>query len=165
MKKYYLTILILFFALTTYANTPYFLRINSEIDGLSHNAIRCLLQDSRGYVWIGTQMGLNRYDGTRIKTFRSDKFPSAYIFSLCEDHKGNIWIGTGSGIVVYDYEYDRFFEPLKENVIFSVLSKEIESIIVSVSGVSRTGRIEHLYVTVSLGLELSLVLEFPTAIT
>jgi ligand-binding sensor domain-containing protein len=56
-------------------------------------------------------MGLDRYDGTRIKIFSGDDLPSTYIFTLCEDKRGNIWIGTGKGIAVYDYEHDRIFEP------------------------------------------------------
>ena len=38
-------------------------------NGLSYNSVKCVMQDSRGYVWIGTYKGLNRYDGTRIKNY------------------------------------------------------------------------------------------------
>lgn len=111
MKNLILIFLAMFLAMAADAASPYFQRIDSETDGLSHNGVRCLLQDSRGYVWIGTQMGLDRYDGTRIKIFSGDDLPSTYIFTLCEDKRGNIWIGTGNGISVYDYEHDRIFEP------------------------------------------------------
>jgi hypothetical protein len=63
-----------------------------------------MLRDSRGYVWIGTQKGLSRYDGARFKVFDRKDFSvdSDYINSLCEDAKGNILIGTDKGIVIYD---------------------------------------------------------------
>ena len=41
-------------------------------DGLSNSTINYLFQDSKGYVWIGTSYGLNRYDGYRFRTFYSD---------------------------------------------------------------------------------------------
>lgn len=81
--------------------------------GLSHDGIRSIITDSRGYVWIGTQMGLNRYDGVRIRSFYRDDFglSSNFVASLCEDHSGNIWIGTSEGLAVYDYAKDVFWTP------------------------------------------------------
>ncbi|MBR1633277.1 MAG: response regulator [Bacteroidales bacterium] len=104
-----------FFTIGAMAASPYFLRLNSDSHGLTNNAVRCILEDSRGYVWIGSQMGLNRYDGTRIKVFPNNVLPSSYIFSLGEDKEGNIWIATGEGVAVYDYMKDRFFEPCFED--------------------------------------------------
>jgi signal transduction histidine kinase/ligand-binding sensor domain-containing protein/DNA-binding response OmpR family regulator len=71
-------------------------------DGLSVNTVICFLQDSRGFLWIGTYNGLNRYDGYNFKTFKNTLDDSAsisdnYIRALCEDEKGNIWVGTMSG--------------------------------------------------------------------
>lgn len=89
--------------------------IDKKESGLSHNGIKCLMRDSRGYLWVGTHMGLNRYDGTRVKVFPKDVLPSSYIFSLCEDKESNIWIGTTDGAVVYRYESDSFFVPTLAN--------------------------------------------------
>lgn len=113
MKRYILFLLLSLAPLCVRAKaaSPYFLKINRDDTGLSHNGIRAILQDSRGYIWIGTQMGLNRWDGRRIKIFPNDLLPSAYIFTLGEDKHGNIWIGTGNGIAFYNYEEDRIERP------------------------------------------------------
>ena len=83
---------------------PQYLHLESITvkDGLSNSYINCLLQDDTGFLWIGTDDGLNRFDGYEIKIFRNkmnDKssISENIIWALCEDHIGNIWIGTKSG--------------------------------------------------------------------
>ena len=71
-------------------------------NGLSQNAILALLQDSHGYVWIGTQDGLNRYDGYTFTQFRNDPAnPNSVsynsISALYEDSNGYLWVGTSGG--------------------------------------------------------------------
>ncbi len=71
-------------------------------DGLSNNAVTALLQDSRGFLWIGTVGGLDRYDGINLHSYKtagpkSNTISNNYINCLYEDSKGNIWIGTNSG--------------------------------------------------------------------
>ncbi|MCB0834847.1 MAG: hypothetical protein KDC45_15365, partial [Bacteroidetes bacterium] len=67
--------------------------------GLSQSTVGCLLQDRYGFVWIGTQDGLNRYDGYRFLIYKSRKGDSASladnsINALLEDAGGRLWIGT-----------------------------------------------------------------------
>lgn len=78
--------------------------------GLSYDCVHAIIQDSQGFIWLGTSDGLNRYDGMRFRTFHKDELGgiSGFIVSLCEDDAGNIWIGTDSGVVLYDAEADRF---------------------------------------------------------
>lgn len=89
-----------------------FTHINSS-SGLSYNSIKCLLQDSRGFIWIGTYKGLDRYDGTRIKNYGKEALGvhSEYINALIEDSSGNILVATDDGLVIYDYDKDCFRRP------------------------------------------------------
>ncbi|MDF2438758.1 MAG: putative periplasmic ligand-binding sensor domain protein [Bacteroidota bacterium] len=76
----------------------------SILQGLSQSTVNCVIQDREGFMWIGTQDGLNKFDGYSFKVFKHDpKITSSisdnYIQTLCEDRSGNIWIGTyGSGL-------------------------------------------------------------------
>ncbi|MRT91967.1 ATP-binding protein [Ancylomarina sp. 16SWW S1-10-2] len=81
-------------------------------DGLAHNGVTCILEDSRGYLWFGTYEGLNRYDGYEIKVFKNtldkDILASNRVRSIAEDSKGNLWIGTDEGITLYNYSQEKF---------------------------------------------------------
>jgi len=83
-------------------------------DGLNQNTITAILQDKTGFLWIGTQNGLNRYDGYSFKIYNdilntNEKFNSYNITSLAEDKNQKIWIGTTSdGVSVFDSKTNRF---------------------------------------------------------
>ncbi len=69
-------------------------------DGLSQNSGSALFQDSRGFIWIGTQDGLNKYDGLNFEIFRHDPGDSTSpgfnaVSAICEDVNGYIWVGSG----------------------------------------------------------------------
>ncbi|MCU4175847.1 ligand-binding sensor domain-containing protein [Carboxylicivirga sp. N1Y90] len=95
-------------------------------DGLSNGNITSLYQDSRGYVWIGTADGLNRYDGYKFDVFRHNPMDSTTIVgnsiqAIVETSDGNIWIGTkNSGIAIWNRTDGSFnnintnSEPFKE---------------------------------------------------
>ncbi|WP_348698976.1 two-component regulator propeller domain-containing protein [Duganella fentianensis] len=75
--------------------------------GLTQETVTAILQDKQGYLWLGTQAGLNRYDGYRITAFKNTPNDSAslqdnYIQALYEDAQGAIWVGSRGGLDRYD---------------------------------------------------------------
>ena len=108
--KIFLTYLLLFFCLLCKAqpSTLYFRNLNTG-NGLSHNKVNCITQDKRGFSWIGTEDGLNRYDGNRFQVFRHDPSNAAsvsgnIITDLLEDKNGVLWIATADGgLTKYNY--------------------------------------------------------------
>ena len=95
----------------------------SIYEGLAHNGVTSILEDSKGYLWFGTYDGLNRYDGYNFKTFKNttDKkiLASNRIRVLSEDKTGNILIGTDEGITIYNYEKRAF-----KNIYSNKLNKK-----------------------------------------
>lgn len=94
-----------------HAQDYYFKHYQVE-EGLSNNTVLTSLQDQDGFMWFGTKDGLNRFDGYRFKTYRSNSDPfhslgSNYIQSLHE-YKGIIWVGTDRGLYKYDKKLDSF---------------------------------------------------------
>lgn len=81
--------------------------------GLSHNTIYSSLQDRRGFMWFGTEDGLNRFDGHTFKIYRhnsynSNSLPNDHIGHLFESSDDKIWICTSGGTCYYDYQTDTF---------------------------------------------------------
>jgi len=82
--------------------------------GLSQNSVYAILQDRRGFMWFGTQDGLNRYDGKHLTVFRGNVYDTAaltngYIQALYEDKSGTLWVGThGGGLNVYNRLTNKF---------------------------------------------------------
>jgi ligand-binding sensor domain-containing protein/serine phosphatase RsbU (regulator of sigma subunit) len=90
-----------------------FERLSIE-QGLSQSIVESIIQDRRGFMWFGTQDGLNKYDGYQFTVKRQDprdanSLSHNNILSLCEDHTGLIWIGTfNGGLNSYDPSTERF---------------------------------------------------------
>ncbi|PWT98056.1 MAG: hypothetical protein C5B52_12845 [Bacteroidetes bacterium] len=83
----------------------------SEQDGLSDDQANCFFQDSRGFVWIGTMDGLNLYDGSVFKIFKtrnrsSTELADNNISAVAEDKLHRIWIATIGGLSMYDPQAD-----------------------------------------------------------
>ncbi|TNE56938.1 MAG: sensor histidine kinase [Bacteroidetes bacterium] len=79
----------------------------SRLDGLTEAPVTAICQDNRGFLWIGTSHGLNRYDGTRVLAFYHAPFDTTslsdnHITALWNDPNGMLWIGTRQGLNRYD---------------------------------------------------------------
>src|SRR5690606_11278599 len=88
--------------------------------GLSQSSVTCIFQDGKGFMWFGTQDGLNRYDGYKFKIFKNipndtTSLTDNFIFSIIEDEAGVLYIETQSGSL---HEYN----PVKEN--FNIVLKD-----------------------------------------
>ena len=80
-------------------------------DGLSQSSALCIIQDDLNSLWIGTQDGLNRFDGKTFEVFTSDEtsgLESEYIRCAIKDKEGNLWFGTNNGLTVYNKQTEKF---------------------------------------------------------
>ena len=99
--------LILFFFLLLHnfiiAQKQYrFLQYNFS-DGLSQNSVSCIYQDKDGLIWIGTQDGLNSFDGSKFVSYKHNSqkkysISDQFVTSITEDNNGYLWIGTRNGL-------------------------------------------------------------------
>ena len=113
MKKIVLAIIVGIIPLVLpAASTDFWFRHFSVEDGLSSNSVRAIMQDKYGFMWLGTDDGLNRYDGTTIKVYNLNPQGSNDYISSLYDTTDNIWIGTEDGVYIFDYETENF-EPFK----------------------------------------------------
>lgn len=122
MKTVYLLTAFILYCFGVIAQPYYFKHYQVE-QGLSNNAVICILQDSKGFMWFGTRDGLNRFDGYTFQSFRHDvndenSLGNNFVHSLYEDREGMIWVGTDLGIYIYDPEmnnFHRFSHPYQQN--------------------------------------------------
>ncbi|GAB4339459.1 MAG: hypothetical protein OHK0038_18600 [Flammeovirgaceae bacterium] len=115
--------------------------IISAEQGLSTSTIRAIAQDKKGYIWIGTESGLNRFDGHTFKIYKhnpddSTSLSSDNIKQLFADKDGVLWIGTlGSGVCYYNYDIDAFIRlPYGKDADNQMYGAEIDDIGEDVKG-------------------------------
>ena len=82
-------------------------------NGLSQINVTCIIQDDRGFIWVGTDDGLNRYDGYQFIIYRnnpkdSNSISNNFIGDIIQDHQGNIWITTKNGLNKLDTKTGMF---------------------------------------------------------
>ena len=97
----------LMFFIASACNGQFYFKHYQADDGLAHNSVTSILQDSKGMIWIGSRGGLNRFDGYNFKTYKNkeNKFGNIgnnVITHIVEDKNGMLWISTGKGIFKYD---------------------------------------------------------------
>jgi len=103
-----------------------FERIGPE-HGLSQSSVYCILQDHQGFMWFGTDGGLNKYDGYNFTVYRHDaenpqSLSNGTIMALYEDRSGVLWIGTYGGLNKFDRENEAFIRYQRDPENLSSLS-------------------------------------------
>ncbi len=101
------------YALVAYSQSMQVQRITVK-DGLSQSSPYHIFKDSRGFLWLGTLDGVNRFDGNRFRIYKPDagnkySFHGVNVSGIVEDKNGDIWIGSEEGLNRYDRKSDRFF--------------------------------------------------------
>jgi ligand-binding sensor domain-containing protein/signal transduction histidine kinase len=71
-------------------------------DGLVSDRIQCIVSDSRGFLWIGTEDGISRFDGTEFTNLTSADLPGADVRAIVEGHDGTLWAATDRGLAHWD---------------------------------------------------------------
>jgi len=118
------SLLINFFLLNTISITSQ--RINLQFkhlqvkDGLSHSTVHSIFQDKNGFMWFGTDIGLNKYDGHKFTIYQNNSndnksVSSNYIVEIFEDSYGLFWIGNGyTGLDCFDRENEIFIHYIND---------------------------------------------------
>jgi len=114
-KQLWFTFILIFlgiFSIHAQNNSVSFKHITAK-NGLSQNGVMAIYKDSKGYIWIGTRDGLNRYDGYSFKIFRHDdlndnSISNNFVNVITEDDQGVIWIGTNNGLNAYNRTTGQF---------------------------------------------------------
>ncbi|WP_170115252.1 two-component regulator propeller domain-containing protein [Pleionea mediterranea] len=118
------------YGLTNNLENTRFRHISTQ-QGLSQKTVQSIYQDSHGFMWLGTQEGLNRYDGRNIKVYRhlqKSGISHDVIRAIQEDSDGNLWVATRGGLNRYDAKLDSFvkvkvYDDDKEVLQFNSLYK------------------------------------------
>lgn len=106
MKKIVAATLFFLHMLTVVSQPLSFTNISIE-QGLSQSVVNCVFQDSRGFLWFGTQNGLNKYNGYNFEVYTynpvdTNSLSNNWVYSIDEDRQGNLWIGTKGGLNQFD---------------------------------------------------------------
>jgi len=113
MKFLYSLLSIVLLSEISYGQLPLNFNHLTSDNGLTSNLTSCLLKDSRGFIWIGTDAGLNRFDGNNIDTYihkigDSSSLVNNDINTLFEDELHRIWIGTSAGLSILEPDSSSF---------------------------------------------------------
>lgn len=133
MKKLFLILLCCFCSMLSFGNealatTSIMFRQLSTNEGLSNNNVRCILRDNKGYLWIGIQSGLNKYDGYTFQHYyrNNSQLPDDGISELFEGPDGNVWVKSANGYSIYNYQTGIFENNYKQKLdSLGILGKNI----------------------------------------
>ena len=110
---------------------------------LSSSLINCIVQDKYGYIWVGTEYGLSKFDGYRFTNYLHNEEDTTsitdnIISDLLVDKKGNLWIGCAKGLMRYNYETNNFsrlqFPDGRKPRIYSMVESHCGDILLGTAG-------------------------------
>lgn len=110
---------------------------------LSSSLINCIVQDKYGYIWVGTEYGLSKFDGYRFTNYLHNEEDTTsitdnIISDLLVDKKGNLWIGCAKGLMRYNYETNNFsrlqFPDGRKPRIYSMVENHRGDILLGTAG-------------------------------
>ena len=110
---------------------------------LSSSLINCMVQDKYGYIWVGTEYGLSKFDGYRFTNYLHNEEDTTsitdnIISDLLVDKKGNLWIGCAKGLMRYNYEKNNFsrlqFPDGRKPRIYSMVESHRGDILLGTAG-------------------------------
>ncbi|WP_078346958.1 hybrid sensor histidine kinase/response regulator [Mucilaginibacter pedocola] len=131
MYKYFILALFVFFVRDGFAqNQSMKFEHLGKKEGLSQINVGCIIQDSRGFIWVGTRDGLSKYDGYGFTNYRHDpqdpgSISSSMVSDIIEDHEGNIWMATIIGLNKLDRRTGTFTKYLHNDKDPNSLSDNI----------------------------------------
>lgn len=119
-------------------NNRNFKRITIE-DGLSQSNISVIIQDKKGYMWIGTDDGLNKYNGSEFKVYKysnneKNTISGNSVTDIKEDKEGNIWVGTTTGLNKIDSRTNEVTRYLPNENGCNISHYRIREILISKNG-------------------------------
>jgi len=132
MRKPWLYIILFYTTVTTYAQTYDFRNYNVE-DGLTQSQVYCIFQDSKGYMWFGTNTGgVSKFDGKTFQNYTPENgLLSTTVYSIDEDKHQNMYFGTYDGLQIKgkfkDFRFDTS-NGLPNNTVFKVLVDKTEKL-------------------------------------
>ncbi len=138
-KVFYITaisLLLLFISMSA-SSQKYFFSNYGIKEGLAHSQIKDIAQDSNGYVWIGTKIGLSRFDGERFTNFsKEDGIAASGVNAICVDNSGNMWLGHFFGGLTL-YRNGEFCEIILDSIkndITNIVQDEKNQIWIATNG-------------------------------
>src|SRR6056297_2678220 len=107
-------------------------------NGLSESVVHSMIQDEKGFVWLGTGFGLNRFDGVEFKKwYEENGLPNNRVNALRQSKDGKIWIGTDAGLAYLENDSiytPSVFDPVLESVVRSVFEDSEGAIWIATEG-------------------------------
>ena len=132
IKIFYKLFILTFLARLCYGQANYFSFNNITVkDGLSESSVNVILEDELGFIYIGTDNGLDIYDGYTFRSFYTNSFDQNSILGskvklIYEDSKNIIWIATDMGISTFDPVKNIFSRPFDSKYDFGFFSNIVE---------------------------------------